>query len=40
VAAVRRLAPEAFTPDDPIPERAVLFRIHVDELQGRAATTA
>ncbi|MEK0431434.1 MAG: hypothetical protein RL139_1238 [Gemmatimonadota bacterium] len=40
VAAVRRLVPEAFTPDDPIPERAVLFRIHVDELRGRAATTA
>lgn len=40
VAAVRRLVPEAFTPADPIPERAVLFRIHVDELSGRAATTA
>ena len=39
VAAVRRLIPEAFTPDDPTPERAVLFRIHVDELSGRAATT-
>ena len=40
VAAVRRLVPEAFTAADPIPERAVLFRIHVDELSGRAATTA
>lgn len=40
IAAVRRLVPEAFTPDDPLPERAVLFRIHVDELHGRAATTA
>ncbi|MBM3886183.1 MAG: pyridoxamine 5'-phosphate oxidase family protein, partial [Gemmatimonadetes bacterium] len=39
VAAVRRLIPEAFTPDDPTPERAILFRIHVDELSGRAATT-
>ena len=39
VAAVRRLVPEAFTPHDPTPERAILFRIHVDELSGRAATT-
>jgi len=37
VAAVRRLIPAAFTPDDPTPERAILFRIHVDELNGRAA---
>lgn len=38
VAAVRRLIPEAFTPADPTPQRAILFRIHVDELIGRAAT--
>lgn len=37
VAAVRRSIPAAFTPDDPTPERAILFRIHVDELNGRAA---
>ncbi|MDQ8145404.1 MAG: pyridoxamine 5'-phosphate oxidase family protein [Gemmatimonadota bacterium] len=40
IAAVRRLIPEAFTPRDPTPERAILFRIHVDEMSGRAAATA
>ena len=39
IEMVRQVVPEAFTPDDPIPERAILFRIHVDELTGRAATT-
>jgi nitroimidazol reductase NimA-like FMN-containing flavoprotein (pyridoxamine 5'-phosphate oxidase superfamily) len=38
VELVRRLIPEALTPDDPIPERALLFRIHIDELTGRAAS--
>lgn len=37
VAMVRRIVPEALTPDDPLPERALLFRIHVDELSGRSA---
>jgi len=37
VDAMRRLVPEAFTPADPTPERAILFRIHVDELTGREA---
>ncbi|MEY4608136.1 MAG: hypothetical protein RL625_353 [Gemmatimonadota bacterium] len=36
---VRLVVPEAFTADDPLPERAILFRIHIDELTGRAATT-
>jgi nitroimidazol reductase NimA-like FMN-containing flavoprotein (pyridoxamine 5'-phosphate oxidase superfamily) len=38
VALVRQIVPEALTPDDPLPERALLFRIHVDELSGRSAT--
>lgn len=38
VALVRRIVPEALTPDDPLPERAMLFRIHADELTGRAAS--
>lgn len=38
VAMVRRIIPEALTADDPLPERALLFRIHVDELSGRIAT--
>jgi nitroimidazol reductase NimA-like FMN-containing flavoprotein (pyridoxamine 5'-phosphate oxidase superfamily) len=38
VELVRRLVPEAMTPDDPLPERALLFRIHADEITGRTAT--
>ena len=38
VELVRQLVPEAMTPEDPIPERALLFRIHIDEITGRAAT--
>lgn len=40
VQMVRRIIPEALTPQDPVPERAILFRIHVDEITGRAARTA
>ncbi len=36
IAAIRRLLPVAFTDDDPLPGRSLLFRIHVDELSGRA----
>jgi nitroimidazol reductase NimA-like FMN-containing flavoprotein (pyridoxamine 5'-phosphate oxidase superfamily) len=36
---IRRVVPEALTPNDPLPDRAILFRIHVDEMFGRAATT-
>ena len=39
VTRARAVVPEAFTPDDPLPERAILFRIHIDDLTGRAATT-
>lgn len=39
VTRVRAVVPEAFTPDDPLPERAILFRIHIDDLTGRAATS-
>lgn len=38
VELVRRLVPEAMTPEDPLPERALLFRIYADEITGRAAT--
>lgn len=38
VGIVRRLVPEAFTANDPLPERAIIFRIHVDEMTGRAAS--
>lgn len=39
VRILRRLVPETLTPDDPLPERAIVFRIHVDEMFGRAAST-
>jgi nitroimidazol reductase NimA-like FMN-containing flavoprotein (pyridoxamine 5'-phosphate oxidase superfamily) len=38
VSLLRRIVPEAFTDDDPTPERAVLFRIQADKIAGRAAT--
>jgi nitroimidazol reductase NimA-like FMN-containing flavoprotein (pyridoxamine 5'-phosphate oxidase superfamily) len=39
VKAIRTLVPEALTPNDPVPDRAILFRIHVDELTGRESRT-
>lgn len=39
VAMIRRLVPETMTADDPLPERAIVFRIHVDEISGRSAST-
>jgi nitroimidazol reductase NimA-like FMN-containing flavoprotein (pyridoxamine 5'-phosphate oxidase superfamily) len=35
--ALRRLVPGALTQDDPTPGRNVIFRIHIDEMHGRAA---
>lgn len=37
VTALRRLVPTFLTPDDPMPGRNVVFRIHIDEMHGRAA---
>jgi len=39
VELIRTLVPEAFTPDDPTPGRDVVFRIAVQEVSGRSATT-
>lgn len=36
---LRRLVPETLTDADPLPDRAIIFRIHIDELSGRAAST-
>jgi nitroimidazol reductase NimA-like FMN-containing flavoprotein (pyridoxamine 5'-phosphate oxidase superfamily) len=36
---LRRLAPKAFTDDDPVPFRTVLFRIAVQESTGREAAS-
>jgi nitroimidazol reductase NimA-like FMN-containing flavoprotein (pyridoxamine 5'-phosphate oxidase superfamily) len=38
VAALRRLVPGALGEADPAPERSVLFRVHIDEMHGRAST--
>lgn len=35
--AIRTLMPEAFTPDDPVPTRTALLRLHIHEMHGRAA---
>ena len=40
VNLMRTLIPESFTARDPVPERAILFRIHVDEMTGRSARPA
>lgn len=37
LAALRRLVPEAMGGDDPTPGRNVIFRVHIDEMHGRAA---
>lgn len=39
VAALRRFMPDLLTERDPFPERAVLFRVHIDEMHGRAASS-
>lgn len=39
VELLRRLVPATFAPGDPTPGRDLVFRIHVGELTGRAATT-
>lgn len=36
---LRRFMPETLTANDPLPERSIVFRIHIDELFGREATT-
>jgi nitroimidazol reductase NimA-like FMN-containing flavoprotein (pyridoxamine 5'-phosphate oxidase superfamily) len=36
--AIRSLLPAALTPDDPAPARTILFRLHIDEMEGRATS--
>jgi uncharacterized protein len=38
LALLRALVPETGTPGDPVAFRAAVFRIHVDEMTGRAAS--
>jgi Predicted flavin-nucleotide-binding protein len=37
IGALRSLVPEAFTEDDPTPDRQIVYGIHIDELTGRMA---
>lgn len=37
IRALRRIEPRFGTPDDPLGDRTMLFRIHVDTISGRAA---
>jgi uncharacterized protein len=39
VARLHELVPAMFAHDDPAPHRTALFRIHVDRMTGRAAST-
>jgi uncharacterized protein len=39
IELLRTLVPATFTPDDPVPTRDVVFRIAVQEVSGRKATT-
>ena len=38
VEVIRRLVPTALTDSDPTPGRNVIFRVHIDEMHGRAAS--
>ena len=40
VEALRRLMPEVLTENDPAPQRSTVFRIAVQEVTGRAASTS
>lgn len=40
VELLRSVVPETGTEDDPTPSRKILFRIHVDEIRGRAASAS
>jgi nitroimidazol reductase NimA-like FMN-containing flavoprotein (pyridoxamine 5'-phosphate oxidase superfamily) len=35
--AIRSVAPSTLTDEDPVPERAILFRIYIDDVRGRSA---
>jgi nitroimidazol reductase NimA-like FMN-containing flavoprotein (pyridoxamine 5'-phosphate oxidase superfamily) len=37
LAALRRVAPETLTPDDPTPYRDTVYGLHVDRISGRMA---
>lgn len=40
IEALRAVVPETGTADDPVPERSLVFGIHIDRMTGRAARPA
>jgi hypothetical protein len=40
IELMRLLIPETATDADPVPHRNIFFRIHIDRVEGRRATTA
>jgi uncharacterized protein len=40
IAALRQLVPDTLTPNDPVPFRTVVFRIHAAEITGRECRPA
>jgi nitroimidazol reductase NimA-like FMN-containing flavoprotein (pyridoxamine 5'-phosphate oxidase superfamily) len=40
VGVLRKLLPDTLGANDPLPDRTVVFRIHADQVTGRAASTA
>jgi nitroimidazol reductase NimA-like FMN-containing flavoprotein (pyridoxamine 5'-phosphate oxidase superfamily) len=39
ISVIRSAFPPAFTDEDPVPERSILFRLHLDSMEGRAASS-
>ncbi|HEX6314075.1 MAG TPA: pyridoxamine 5'-phosphate oxidase family protein [Gemmatimonadaceae bacterium] len=39
VSVIRSAFPPAFTDEDPVPERSILFRLHIDTMEGRSASS-
>lgn len=40
VAAIREITPQALTSGDPVPERAIVYGLHVDRMTGRRSRTS
>lgn len=40
LGVIRSVMPDALTDRDPFPTRSILFRIHIDEMEGRSAVPA
>ena len=40
VSVIRTLMPDAFTENDPVPARTIIFRLHIHSMSGRAASSS